>query len=109
MTTILCSVKKNMVHIYIIHRSMDDHFITKFIISMKRIVFKRIVFKILLLSHKSLLELAPTYQQDIIKYSHHGHSLKLIVSSCDLKFGERSFSVVAPNIYNRLPVTISSA
>ena len=88
---------------------MDDHFITKFIISMKRIVFKRIVFKILLLSHKSLLELAPTYQQDMFKYSHHGHSLKLIVPSCNYsKFGERSFSVVAPKIYNLLPVTFAS-
>ena len=72
-------------------------------------VKKRIVFKILLLSHKSLLGLAPTYIQDMFQYTHHGHTLKLMVPSFNSKFGERSFSVVAPKIYNRLPTTITSA
>ena len=40
-------------------------------------VKKRIVFKILLLSHKSLLGLAPTYIQDMFQYTHHGHTLKI--------------------------------
>ena len=72
-------------------------------------VKKRIVFKILLLSHKSLLGLTPTYIQDMFQYAHHGHTLKLMVPSFNSKFGERSFSVVAPKIYNRLPTTITSA
>jgi len=72
-------------------------------------VKKRIVFKISLLSHKSLLGLAPTYIKDMFQYAHHGHTLKLMVPSFNSKYGERSFSVVAPKIYNRLPTTITSA
>ena len=87
------------------HDHLDDDLIKLHWLDVK----KRIVFKILLLSHKSLLGLAPTYLQDMFKYAHHGHSLKLIVPSCNSKFGDRSFSVVAPKIYNRLPVTITSA
>ena len=40
---------------------------------------------------------------------HEFDCLKLMVPSFNFKFGERSFSVVAPKIYNRLPTTITSA
>ena len=55
-----------------------------------------------------IIGIAPTYIQDMFHYTHHGHTLKLMVPSFNSKYGERSFSVVAPKIYNRLPTTMET-
>ena len=69
---------------YYKHDHLEDDLTNLHLLDVK----KRIVFKILLLSHKSLLGLAPTYIQDMFRYTHHGHTLKLMVPSFNSKFGE---------------------
>ena len=66
---------------------------------------KRVVFKISLIAYKSINGLAPEYLQDMFQYSHHGHSLKLIVPQYTSSFGRRSFSYAGPKIFNNLPHT----
>ena len=70
---------------------------------------KRIIFKVALLAHKSVLGLAPIYLQDMFRYVHHGHTLKLITPPARTRYGERSFSVAAPRLYNNLPTYITSS
>jgi hypothetical protein len=74
-------------------------------------VRKRIIFKIGLLAYKAVNGSAPLYLQELFRYSHHGHSLKLIVPQVNGKYGQKSFSVMGPRILNRLPchVTCSSS
>ena len=72
-------------------------------------VRKRILFKIALFSYKSINGLSPVYLQDMFKYSHYGHTPKLIVPSVNSSFGRRSFSYIGPKIYNNLPLYISRA
>ena len=69
-------------------------------------VKKRIVFKLALLAHKAVIGLAPEYLQNMFLYSHHGHSLKLIVPYASSHAGRKSFSIVGPKIYNNLPVSV---
>ena len=45
-----------------------------------------------LIAYKSVNRLAPEYLQNIFQYSHHGHSLKLIVPQYTSSFGRRSLS-----------------
>ena len=70
---------------------------------------KRILFKIGLLAYKAVNGLAPQYLQDLFQYSHHGHTLKLIVpaNNCTKSYGQRSFSVVGPTLLNNLPSSIT--
>ena len=70
---------------------------------------KRIVFKIGLLAYKSINGLAPQYLQDMFKYSHHGHSLKLIVPYSSSKYGNKSFSIIGPRIFNNLPLHVTTS
>ena len=69
---------------------------------------KRIVFKLALLAHKSVIGSASLYLQQMFRYAHHGHSVKLIVPFATSSAGQRAFSVVGPKIFNNLPVNISS-
>lgn len=71
---------------------------------------KRVLFKIGLLSYKSVNGFAPEYLNELFTYSHHGHTLKLLVPNFDLeRYGRRSFSYIGPKFYNSLPIHISSA
>ena len=69
-------------------------------------VKKRIVFKLALLAHKSIIGLAPVYLQEMFRFSHHGHSLKLMIPNTSSSAGQRCFSVVGPKIYNNLPASV---
>ena len=69
---------------------------------------KRIVFKLALLAHKSVIGTAPLYLQQMFRYAHHGHNVKLIVPYTSSSAGQRAFSVVGPRIFNNLPVNVSS-
>ena len=54
---------------------------------------KRVIFKICLLSFKAINGIAPLYLQDMFKYAHHGHTVRLIVPYRSTKgFGDRSFN-----------------
>ncbi len=70
---------------------------------------KRIVFKLALLSYKSVNGLAPLYLQEMFRYCHHGHTLKLIVPPTSTNYGNKSFSVIGPRLYNNLPSFITTA
>ena len=75
-------------------------------------VRKRVVFKICLLSYKAqaLNGIAPVYLQEMFQYAHHGHTLKLIVPPRSTKgFGDRSFSVVGPRLFNTLPDNVKQS
>ncbi|KAL5262659.1 hypothetical protein ACHWQZ_G008156 [Mnemiopsis leidyi] len=68
---------------------------------------KRVLFKIGLLAYKSINGLAPSYLQELFTYSHHGHTLKLMIPSRSSKgFGDRSFSSIGPRFYNALPDSV---
>ncbi|KAL5251598.1 hypothetical protein ACHWQZ_G017091 [Mnemiopsis leidyi] len=68
---------------------------------------KRVLFKIGLLAYKSINGLAPSYLQELFTYSHHGHTLKLVIPSRSSKgFGDRSFSSIGPRFYNALPDSV---
>ena len=69
-------------------------------------VKKRVVFKLALLAYKAIIGKAPDYLQELFQYSHHGHTLKLMVPNVATAAGLRSFSVVGPKIYNNLPDSI---
>lgn len=70
---------------------------------------KRIIFKLALLSFKSLNGLSPPYLQQMFHYSHHGHTLQLSIPPTNLKVGRRSFSVAGPRIFNLLPLQVKSS
>ena len=73
----------------------------------------RIVFKILLLVYKSLNDKAPLYLSDLLTYRRSSYSLRS-VSNGDLvepsskmrTYGDRSFAVCAPRLWNSLPLSI---
>ena len=73
----------------------------------------RIVFKILLLVYKSLNGKAPSYWSDLLTYRRSSYSLRsvsngdLVESSSKLRtYGDRSFAVCAPRLWNSLPLSI---
>ena len=72
-------------------------------------VKKRIIFKIGLLAYKAVNGYAPEHIQDMFRYSHHGHTLKLIVPRVLSKYGQRSFQYIGPKVFNNLPTQISAA
>ncbi len=84
---------------------MEDDLVKLYWLDVK----KRITFKILLLAHKAIIGLAPVYIQDMFQYAHHGHTLKLLVPSFHTQIGGRSFSAIAPKLYNNTPMEITSA
>jgi hypothetical protein len=63
-------------------------------------VKKRMVFKLVLLAHNTIIGKASTYLQELFQYTHHGYTLKLIVPYTTSSAGLRSFSIVGPKIYN---------
>ena len=71
-------------------------------------VRKRILFKIGLLSYKSVLGFAPQYLQELFTYAHYGYHLKLIVPHYQSMYGNNSFGVIGPKLLNRLPSNITS-
>jgi hypothetical protein len=70
-------------------------------------VMKRIGIKLALVAHEAIVGKAPTYLQELLQYTHHGHTLKLIVPYAHpLQVSALSvllyFSTVGPRIYNNL-------
>ena len=76
-------------------------------------VHQRIHYKILLLTFKSLAGKAPSYLQELLEVSTQSRSLRsndqrLLVcpkSKC-VKYGDRSFRVAGPTLWNKLPLKI---
>ena len=79
-------------------------------------IAQRIDYKILLLTYKALTGSAPSYLQELIKVSSQSRTLrsneqKLLVCprSMSSRYGDRSFSVAAPTLWNKLPMSIRLA
>jgi exonuclease III len=72
-------------------------------------VRKRVIFKLGLLAYKSVNGLAPMYLQELFRYAHHGHVLKLTVPEFNTRYGQRSFSVIGPKLLNNLPIAVTSS
>ena len=77
----------------------------------------RINFKILLLTFKALYGMAPSYIIDLIHtktntcyllHSNEGVLLKHPSGKMKTSFGDRSFSVAVPTLWNALPVSLRS-
>ena len=81
-------------------------------------IHHRITFKVLLLTYKILHCQAPTYLSDLISL-HSSSSLRPLRSSSTLRltpgprtitrYGDRAFSAIAPNLWNKLPAHIQNA
>ena len=71
---------------------------------------KRVLFKIGLISYKSINGHAPDYLQELFRYAHHGHNIKLIVPNLSLeRYGRRSLSYIGPKFINSLPEYVVAA
>ena len=72
-----------------------------------------IVFKILLLVYKSLNAITPSYLSELLAYRMISYSLRSVskgdlieLSSRTQTYGDRSFAVCAPRLWNSLPLEI---
>ena len=78
-------------------------------------VLERIQFKVLLVVYKSLNGLAPMYLRNLLDYYNPGRTLRssnrhlLIERRFSSKFGSRSFTCIAPRMWNKLPLDIRNA
>ena len=87
------------------HDHLEDDLKTLHWLTIKR----RVLFKIALLAYKSVNGYAPQYLQSLFRYSHHGHTLKLIVPSYNTAYGKRSFGSIGPRLFNRLPSSVTTS
>ena len=88
-----------------------DH-ITPALKKLQRLPVKnRIIFKLLLITHKSLNGLAPVYIKELLSYytpcrslSSIDSNLLVIPTAVTVTYGDRSFAVIAPKLWNQLLV-----
>ena len=77
-------------------------------------VSQRIVFKLMLIVHKSVNNIAPIYISELLKvytYSRNLHSSNMSLlkePTSKRTWGDRSFSVAAPRLCNHLPTKLKS-
>ena len=79
-------------------------------------VYYRIIFKVLLLTYKTLSGMAPAYMSDIVRpyvpvrtlRSSHSNLLQM-PGARTVTYGERAFSIRAPKLWNALPMNIKQA
>ena len=69
---------------------------------------QRIVFKILLITFKFYLNMAPLYISEIIEKSER-NELLLKVPRASTPYGDRAFSICAPRLWNALPLHIRAS
>ena len=79
-------------------------------------VHYRIIFKILLIVYKSMNEACPSYLSSCLQHRTSTRSLRsvakellLVPSSKSKTYGDRSFAVCAPKLWNRLPYSLRKA
>lgn len=77
-------------------------------------VSKRIIFKLMLLTYKSVNHMAPKYLTDLLQAYKPGRALRSSTDHLRLKiprfrtdsYGGRAFSVCAPELWNRIPLEV---
>ena len=79
---------------------------------------QRVTYKLCVLVYKSLNNCAPKYLSNLVtpvaggqtgRRLRSANSLDVVRPRCLLKFGERGFSVAAPEAWNSLPLSVKSA
>ena len=108
----LQSVQNAAAHVVTFTKNYDH--ITPILIKLHWLPVKfRITFKILLIVYKALNGLAPAYISNLLSKQNYSRSLRsstkelLVVPKSRLKtYGDRSFSVAAPKLWNNLPLDI---
>jgi len=79
---------------------------------------QRVTYKLCVLVYKSLNNCAPKYLSELVtpvargqtgRWLRSASSLDIVKPRCRLKFGERGFSVAAPEAWNSLPLSVKSA
>ena len=108
----LQSVQNSAARLVCMTRTFDH--ITPTLIDLRWLPIRhRIVFKILLLVYKSLNAKAPSYLSDLLTYRRSSYSLRsvskgdLVEPSSKMRtYGDRSFAVCAPRLWNSLPLSI---
>jgi hypothetical protein len=79
---------------------------------------QRVTYKLCILVYKSIHNCAPKYLTDLVTPVASSHterrlrsagSLDIARPQCRLKFGERGFSVAAPEAWNSLPLHVKSS
>ena len=66
----------------------------------------RITFKVLLIVHKAFIGVAPPDIESMIQRSKSNRTKKLETFQCNGKYGDKSFSIAAPKLWNALPMDI---
>ena len=66
-------------------------------------VRKRIVFKAVLLVHKSITGSAPNYLQELFSFQAYGHTPALTVPAVNSSYGRRALSYMGPKLWNNIP------
>ena len=104
----------NLVWNGVIHVNMSCH-ITPILKELHWLpVSQRIVFKLMLLVHKSVNNIAPIYISELLKVYTPSRNLRSSNMSLLKKptskrtWGDRSFSVAAPRLWNHLPTKLKS-
>ena len=88
-----------------------DH-ATSYLISLHWLpVYALIQIKVLVHTYNCLHGTAPKYLSDLIKHFIQTHSLrlKLVETRSQSRYGDRSFTITAPVLWNRLPLKIKNA
>ena len=67
-------------------------------------VRERIIFKVLLIIHKCVINLAPSDITSMISFSSSDRTKKLEICPSNGSFGDRAFSVYGPKLWNALPL-----
>jgi len=100
---------QNMAARMVTRKSKFDS-ITPLLVSLHWLPVKqRIVYKLMLLTHKVLHGMAPMYLRELIQEYNPTRSLRseqtglLVIPRCRLRVGERSFACAAPKLWNALP------
>ena len=66
-------------------------------------VRKRIVFKAVLLVHKSITGSSPNYLQELFSFQAYGHTPALTVPAVNSSYGRRALSYMGPKLWNNIP------
>ena len=84
------------------HRHSDDMFFELHWLKIR----ERIVFKILLIIHKCVNNVAPEELCDLVEFVKSDRTRRLKTPRCNGQFGERALSICGPKLWNALPLSL---
>lgn len=76
----------------------------------------RVEFKVLMLTYKALHDQCPRYIKDMLEIYHPARNLRsqntnqlVVPKTRTVRYGRRSFSSIAPKLWNALPISIRNS